>query len=565
MLREVVLALTLVAPPSVALHVQVGGGAGVPAVDRGAVWVPNTRRDRVARQPAGRWWRRRSEPGSERGCFLDSAVVAGGASGVARDAGEVDRIDRRRGPGGAAHHGGGAAGRPDVGGYVRFTSSARSRADQARAKGLHGPGVGRVGDRLRGERRLGALHASAGLVKLDPKTGRVLARVPIPLAPTLKHGIIDAWWVAAGAGSLWVAQANYDRVVRVTGKVARAIPVPVAAPFGVAFYRGAAGPARGSCDGQGRADRRLASRRRSRRSAGARRGSGDRLRQGACSTDECPIKGVRRTRRFSRITRRARGGDGRPAGAGRRGSRGGRATSSNAVFGKVEAGQARAALAAHEREWPSDHAVPPGLSRRSGKVSAIRSGDRVTLLAIALDSSRPSRARRGRPRPGPDRGQGKRGVPAPPGGLRAVEAEQRVPRAEARGPRDPAELADGDGGRGARSAQLDPECLESSRAGRDLLLPGMKQLRRTGRESRGRVERERARSDDPRGREQPVRRDRGRRVALLEAEARTARGARRGARAAQPLTGGSIDQGKSIQSSVRFQTYSQSTIDLGFS
>jgi hypothetical protein len=77
-------------------------------------------------------------------------------------------------------------------------------------------------------------------VKLDPATGSVLARVELPLPPTPKHGIIDAWWVAAGAGSLWVAEANYDRVVRVTGKVARAIPVPVAAPFGVAFYRGAA-------------------------------------------------------------------------------------------------------------------------------------------------------------------------------------------------------------------------------------------------------------------------------------------------------------------------------------
>ena len=53
MFREVVLALTLVAPPSVALHVQVGAGAGVPAVDRGAVWVPNTGDGTVSRVSPG--------------------------------------------------------------------------------------------------------------------------------------------------------------------------------------------------------------------------------------------------------------------------------------------------------------------------------------------------------------------------------------------------------------------------------------------------------------------------------------------------------------------------------
>ena len=81
-----------------------------------------------------------------------------------------------------------------------------------------------------------------GLVELDPATGNELARVTIPLSPTLKHGVIDAWWVTAGAGSLWVAEANYDRVVRVdtaTAKVAALIPVPTGAPFGISFYRGA--------------------------------------------------------------------------------------------------------------------------------------------------------------------------------------------------------------------------------------------------------------------------------------------------------------------------------------
>ncbi|HSS72241.1 MAG TPA: hypothetical protein VLK53_01620 [Gaiellaceae bacterium] len=249
MLREVVLALTLVAPPSVALHVQVGGGAGVPAVDRGAVWVPNTGDGTVSRVslagqvvatvPLG--------AGSGAGGFLDSAVVAGGSVWVARDAaGEIVRIDPATNTVAkrikvAARPGGLTTG----GGYVwafHFLGPQVTRLGQATGakKVFTVPGVAGSGIVYAGGAAWLLSTRPPALVKLDPKTGRVLARVPIPLGATLKHGIIDAWWVAAGAGSLWVAQANYDRVVRVTGKVARAIPVPVAAPFGVAFYRGAA-------------------------------------------------------------------------------------------------------------------------------------------------------------------------------------------------------------------------------------------------------------------------------------------------------------------------------------
>jgi virginiamycin B lyase len=49
--------------------------------------------------------------------------------------------------------------------------------------------------------------------------------------------------VAAGGGSLWLANANYDLVTRVDAaeaKVVASIPVPVATPFAVAFFQGAA-------------------------------------------------------------------------------------------------------------------------------------------------------------------------------------------------------------------------------------------------------------------------------------------------------------------------------------
>jgi sugar lactone lactonase YvrE len=68
----------------------------VPAVDRGAVWVPNTGDGTVSRVSLG------GEvvatvtlgAGAGAGGFLDSAVVAGGSVWVARDAaGEIDRID----------------------------------------------------------------------------------------------------------------------------------------------------------------------------------------------------------------------------------------------------------------------------------------------------------------------------------------------------------------------------------------------------------------------------------------------------------------------------------------
>jgi len=238
------------AAPGVAFKVKAGRGAGVPAVEAAAVWVPNTGAGTVVRvDPRARRVVKTIKLGTPpRGPgYLDAAVAAGGSVWVSRDAaGEIDRIDPRTNRVAArikvdARPGGLTSG----GGYVwafHFLGPQVTRLDQATGSkkvftvtGVAGSGIVYAGNAV-----WLLSTRSPALVKLDPKTGRVLGRVPIPLGATLKHGIIDAWWVAAGAGSLWVAQANYDRVVRVTGKTARAIPVPVAAPFGVAFYRGAA-------------------------------------------------------------------------------------------------------------------------------------------------------------------------------------------------------------------------------------------------------------------------------------------------------------------------------------
>lgn len=240
-------------PSSCAYRVPTGKGAGVPAVDAATVWVPNTQAGTLSRVSVrARKVTATIKLGSAAGAggFLDSAVVAGGSVWVARDlANEIDRVDpatnRVRARIKVARRPGGLV---SGGGYVwafHFLGPQVTRIDvRTGAKRVFtvadvaGPGI------VFADGAVWVLSTRPpALVKLDPATGKELARVTIPLSPNLKHGVIDAWWVAAGAGSLWVAEANYDRVVRVdstTAAVAKVIPVPTAVPFGIAFHRGAA-------------------------------------------------------------------------------------------------------------------------------------------------------------------------------------------------------------------------------------------------------------------------------------------------------------------------------------
>jgi putative acyl-CoA dehydrogenase len=97
--------------------------------------------------------------------------------------------------------------------------------------------------------------------------------------------------------------------------------------------------------------------------------------------------------------------------------------------------------------------------------------------------------------------------------------------------RDPAGRARCGGDRRAASAA--GRRVSSARGRRDPLLPRLRGLRPTGRESRGRAERQRLLRLDRRGREEPVRRDLRRRARLLEAASRPLPGGERGARAAR--------------------------------
>ena len=240
-------------PPSVAFKLKVGRGAGVPAVEATAVWVPNTKDGTVSRvDPRTRKVVKTIKLGAPPRFtgYLDAAVSAGGSVWLARDIGdEVDRIDPKTNRLAARIHvesrpGGLAAG----GGYVwafHFLGPYVTRLDQTTGakkvftvQGAAGTGIAYAGDAV------WLLTANPStVIKLDPETGAVLAKVPVTPSAPPKHGIVETWWVAAGGDSLWVVNANWDRVTRVdvaTAKVVASIPVPVQIPFGVAWYRGAA-------------------------------------------------------------------------------------------------------------------------------------------------------------------------------------------------------------------------------------------------------------------------------------------------------------------------------------
>lgn len=258
--RTVSVAVRVVSPSGLYtdIRLRVGDGAGVPAVDSGTVWVPNTRAGMLARVDVAGRRVIASIPLGERPSgsgFLDAAIAAGGSVWVARDAAdEIDRIDPATNQVGArikvaSRPGGLAAG----GGYVwafHFEGDTVTRIDAVSGAKATFTVPGALGT--------GIVYAEGSvwllteqpsfLIKLDPASGAVLAKVAVTPSAPLRHGIVETWWVAAGGGSLWLANANYDRVTRVdaaAAKVVASIPVPVNVPFGVTFFGGAAWAAGG--------------------------------------------------------------------------------------------------------------------------------------------------------------------------------------------------------------------------------------------------------------------------------------------------------------------------------
>jgi hypothetical protein len=240
-------------PATISARIAVGRGAGVPAVDGNAVWVPATRLGSVVRvDVAGKRVVKTIELGAPPRFtgYLDSAVIAGGSVWVARDVGdEIDRIDPARNrltarikvdsrPGGLAAGGGYVWAFHFLGPYVTRIDAATGAKRVFTVQGAAGTGIAYDAGAV------WLLTATpSSVIELDPGSGTVLARVPIAPPPPPKHGIVDTWWMAAGGGSLWAVNANYDRVTRVDEarrKAVASIAVPVSIPFGVAVYKGAA-------------------------------------------------------------------------------------------------------------------------------------------------------------------------------------------------------------------------------------------------------------------------------------------------------------------------------------
>ena len=240
-------------PATVSARIAVGRGAGVPAVDGNAVWVPATKLGSVVRvDVAGKRVVKSIKLGAPPRFtgYLDSAVIAAGSVWVARDVGdEIDRIDPARNrltarikvdsrPGGLAVGGGYVWAFHFLGPYVTRIDATTGAKRVFTIQGAAGTGIAYDAGAV------WLLTATpSSVIKLDPGSGAVLARVPIVPPRPPKHGIVDTWWIAAGGGSLWAVNANYDRVTRVdeaTGKAVASVSVPVSIPFGVVVYRGAA-------------------------------------------------------------------------------------------------------------------------------------------------------------------------------------------------------------------------------------------------------------------------------------------------------------------------------------
>ena len=254
--RLVAVTVTVRSPPTLTASapIPVGDGAGVPAVGAGAVWVPTTGDGRVARlDPATRTVTAvipaLAPAPVETGCalnvacgYLNAALVSGGDVWVSGDfAGEVVRIDASTSRVGArfavsARPGGLAAG----GGFVwvfHTLGSTVTRIDPTAGKasaftvpGAKGAGIAYT----RGVVWLLSVDPAA-VLRLDPATLAVTARVLLePFG--VRHPFRQAWSVAAGQGSLWAANPNYDMVTEVDTAavtVRRHVRLPRDQPFGV--------------------------------------------------------------------------------------------------------------------------------------------------------------------------------------------------------------------------------------------------------------------------------------------------------------------------------------------
>jgi len=239
-------ALTAAAP------VQVGKGAGVPAVDGSDVWVPVTSTGALARVGATGAVVGTTKVGvaSASGAgFLDSATAAGGSVWSASDAGgTITRIEPATGAIIATIAAGTRPGGLVVGdGAVwafGFLGDAVTRIDVGTglARTLHVSGAVATGIAYGGGSLWLLTTNPSRILEVDPSSGAVRRTIALQAPFTPTASIIETWWLAYGDGAVWATLPNYGAVARLetaTGSVVYA-RTPYGRPFGVAAGDGSA-------------------------------------------------------------------------------------------------------------------------------------------------------------------------------------------------------------------------------------------------------------------------------------------------------------------------------------
>jgi virginiamycin B lyase len=239
----------------IAKTIAVGRGSGAPATGFGSVWVPNTGDGTLARVDASngtvvtRIPYAPARPPGERGEFYDSATVAHGSVWVSSDQnGLVARVDPATNRVVATIR---VGVRPaeitattDAVWTAHFLNGFATRID---------PGTGHAGEHnLPPATLTGAVGdgATVWLLSNNPQTvlhldsaGKELGHSDVTPSSAVKRSFLQAWWLAAGEGSIWATHPNYDLVDRIdpaTARVVARITVPLGRLFGVAAGRGSA-------------------------------------------------------------------------------------------------------------------------------------------------------------------------------------------------------------------------------------------------------------------------------------------------------------------------------------
>ena len=231
--------------------IQVGAGAGVPAVGGGSVWVPLTGSGDLARvDPASGSVTSRTNVGSASpagGGFLDSATATDGSIWAASDAGgTVSRVEAASGSRTETIQAGARPGGLTVGGGAVWSFGfqgpdvTRIDASTGVARTLHVDGASAAGIAYGNDELWVLSLAPPRILEVDPASGAIRGAFPlVPPFPS-SQSLIEAWWLAYGDGAVWATLPNYGAVARLdTGTHGlRYARTPYGRPFGVAVGGG---------------------------------------------------------------------------------------------------------------------------------------------------------------------------------------------------------------------------------------------------------------------------------------------------------------------------------------